>query len=260
MRKKATLVVLAHHDDEFFCSALIAREHARLQHLIVAYTSHGSVYRPGLGGVRSEETKQAFEKLKITNLTLIPVGQELDVFDGQVDQNLPRLFAHLILRLDLFDVTRVVAMAWEGGHADHDASHLLAVAIARKLQVKKDEVLEFPSYNSCHVPRPFFKVGKFAEGGSSSESNLSLGEAARCLRMILLYHSQWKSFLGLLPGITWQLMIQRQQQIRQVADYNYRHPPHGGELFYRRRFHRTFQSFLENTKAFQDSTIFQPPV
>lgn len=136
-------------------------------------------------------------------------------------------------------------MAWEGGHADHDAAHLVGVAVGRPLPL-----FEFCGYNGGNCPSPLFRVLRFIPNGVSLKTRrLSFAEGAKSALLCRYHRSQWRTWVGLFPDLFYRLVIRRQAHLRPLGVVNYHLPPHTN-VFYEKRFHLPFQTFEKETRDF----------
>jgi hypothetical protein len=240
---------LAHNDDEYFCSAHILKNLKEGNGVYVFHTTQGSSYRPGVETLRAEESRRFLVSLGVAQENIIQLGGLLGIADGSTPEHLGRLYDFIDNNWGSKAFSSVVTMAWEGGHIDHDATHILAFALACKWQVQ-DHFYEFPAYNSYRLPNPLFHVGRLIPGrGEVLQDKLTFPQAWKLFCKVTIFRSQWKSFIGLLPGTIYQLLILRQQQVRLVSEYRYFEPPHPGELFYTRRFGRKFAELKAPVEA-----------
>lgn len=246
---QTVLVLLAHNDDEFFISAHI-RGYALLGwQVYVAFTCFGSAY--GVShGVRAEESLQVLSKLGVPKERVLFIGYELGVKDGSVFHHLEALRTAFLGQMINIQVNRLVTMAWEGGHIDHDATHLLGVVLAMNWGISAN-LFEFPAYQGFGLPGPFYRVAKLIPRGTETRHRrLGFFEAFFYLSLSCYYRSQRKTFLGLLPDTIYRWMIRREQQCRRVGSWNYLVRPHEGKLFYERRFKVEFQEFTDGVRGF----------
>lgn len=187
------------------------------------------------------------------------IGQELDVFDGAAFEHLEAITAACLDRYGEASVGRIVTTAWEGGHTDHDGTHLVGAALARAW-ILGDGLWEFPIYTAAGAPRPFFRTARFFDDHDRSGCAMGWRERVRLLALARHYRSQWRSFVGLLPEACLRYMALGRQPIRRVArePETYLQPPHRGALFYERRFEVPYDDFLATTRPFIESRIMDP--
>jgi len=144
------LVLAAHPDDETIaCSGLLQRATSSL----VVFAVDGAP--PRYGFEKQFGSLQKYSEMRFREATLalgaIPSCsfQRLARQDGTwfVDQHLflelPEAFRSLCQIVREYSPDLVVSHAFEGGHIDHDACHILAVRIGKRIDVR---TLEFPLY------------------------------------------------------------------------------------------------------------------
>jgi LmbE family N-acetylglucosaminyl deacetylase len=247
-RPENVLLLLAHHDDEYFVTARLLREVAAGNSVHVVFATHGSV-RGTAASVREHESAQLFARIGIPQSRVNELGRELQILDGQAVDNLSRIRDGCLRAYQETTFSRLITLAWEGGHPDHDATHLVAQNLATRWAIP--QLFEFPVYTQAGAPSFLFRVNRFS-GKQTAPLAERVGFAER-LRLFLwfrLYPSQWRSFLGLLPEAAFRMLVQGRQQLRQVASTDYLRPPHEGRLFYEKRFSTTFDSFLTRARPF----------
>jgi hypothetical protein len=111
----------------------------------------------------------------------------------------------------------IYVTAYEGGHHDHDATYVLATAIASKCS-KSVKIIEFFLYNAINAHSPFFRVMDPATRNDIRNIPLRWSEIFINLSMILSYRSQWKTFIGLFPQILYVLIIKKKILFRSSQD------------------------------------------
>lgn len=81
---------------------------------------------------RNEESIRTLERLGIAVERMTFLDQMHDIPDGRLHELLPRVVHELELLVRTIDAPlQIILPAREGGHQDHDASHLAAIAAAR---------------------------------------------------------------------------------------------------------------------------------
>ncbi|MHB1544853.1 MAG: PIG-L deacetylase family protein [Gammaproteobacteria bacterium] len=244
------LLLLAHNDDEYFSSLHIINEVKSGNRVLVAYLTHGSIY-----GVDSEtrvaESTRVLIRLGIHPADIFLLGYENDIFDGRLSERIVDGYEILCSRIsEELRIDRMYVMAWEGGHPDHDACHMIGVAYARTRNLRQ-QLYEFPAYHAVRSRLKSSGVMKFINSNLdtlSTAPNRVNGFRALCLASS--YKSQLSTFLALLPGSATQLLLRGYQECRRVPeDRDYTQPPHNGTLLYERRFRFSFGSFTKNTQA-----------
>jgi LmbE family N-acetylglucosaminyl deacetylase len=231
------LFLFAHNDDEYFASLRIGEELQAGNRVLVAYLTHGSIYGAD-SGERVEESLTILERLGMKRADVFLLGQETDIFDLKLHERMSDAYRALSARLQAIPIGRVYLMAWEGGHPDHDASHLIGRAYARARGLER-ELYEFPAYSRLRV------MSHVGEGGEILSTATDRRRAFRTLCSAFGYRTQRLTFLALLPGSLVQLVLRGYQTYRRVPLRDYSKPPHGGRLFYERKFHIRFADVIE---------------
>src|SRR6185437_7604917 len=92
------LVLLAHNDDEFFISPLLAREIATGTRVQVVYLTHGSVYGAD-SDRRIAESRALLEELGVGPEQVWWVGRQADIFDGSLASHAERAYQAVLAAL-----------------------------------------------------------------------------------------------------------------------------------------------------------------
>ena len=237
------LVLLAHHDDEFFLAPLIQDECHAGASLAVVYLTHGSAFGADVGA-RTAESDRVLSALGVAPGCVSQLGAELGIFDGGLMDKAGLACAELAGRFPSAQFQRAYLMGWEGGHPDHDAAHLIGASWARP---GATELLEFPLYNACGLaPGRFISMRLTPRPGRVRSRTVSEAEARTWLSLSAAYPSQRQVFASLMPGIEHALFTRRSCEYRELVplpDYSQR--PHAGPLFYEQRFDLSFETFRE---------------
>ena len=190
------LWILAHPDDEILALHL-ALESANSINFVIYLTDglrSGSTYPSEL---RQREAKNAWNLISINN-TIIFFGSDNQLKDGSLSEGFKEFhFKSLIAIVSDLSFNRLITLDFEGGHQDHDATSLIANAIATELKV---EILTFPAYRSSHPHFPLYAVmkqknhnGSFAQIKRGRRIKLSL----LSLKLMSTYRSQKLTWVGL---------------------------------------------------------------
>ena len=255
----ATLVLFAHNDDEFFVAPLLRRETAAGGRVLVAYLTFGSVYGAD-PTLRITESRRALEGMGIRPEDVLLTGLDAGIFDGELTGKVEPALQTLAAATQDMAIERILVPAWEGGHPDHDACHLVGVALAQS-QRTAGTLYEYPTYNGRGLPWHFGRVMEFPDGdGDVQRSRISLWEGWWAIKCGLSYRSQRRTFVWILPGAMNKYLLARRSLLRKVpVDRDYRRPPHAGKLFYERRSSLTFQQFSESLRPFMTTHLERPP-
>ena len=227
--------VFAHQDDEIAFASRIRFCVARGDRVTCLCLTDGSFAVPA--AVRDAESHRMLASLGAGELK---IGGER-IRDGV-------LVEHLDHALELVatyagDAGEIVTLAWEGGHQDHDAAHLVAAAFAQKRGIR---CLEMPLYNGHNAIGPFFRVAHPVGGGWTSR-RISWREKFANLLLVRFYPSQRRTWLGLMPQMlmAWPRELTREADLSRAAS-----PPHSRPLLYERRFHYPYERFAAHAAEF----------
>lgn len=246
-KSNGILCVLAHQDDEVAMASSIAREAQGGRSIYCAFLTDGS----GKGddpATRNAESRKVLVRLGVPAANLLFIGTELRLPDLGLIRNLDLALAELELRTSLLDLDEILCMAWEGGHPDHDASHLISLGLARRRSLLEN-TWQFSIYNA-NRRRRFVRVMSQIEHSETRTRRLSLREGLRFGMLGFGYASQWVSWLGLTPGILWQMALRRREVARRASLEAVRRKPHEGQLLYERRYGVSYTEFRRFSDEF----------
>ena len=242
------LFLLPHPDDEFAVSAHLADAVRAGDDLLLAYLTDGGFSGQDVG-TRESESLDVLAGLGVPASAVVFLGREHGLPDGALHAHLPRARAALRDRLAAFGTPDEVYLpAWEGGHQDHDAGHLLGLSLAAPgLRLR-----QFPLYQGAGLPGPFFRVMAPLPGNGPSERRVaSLRERFRQLRICFSFPSQWKTWLGLTPFVLLHLLRDGAFHLQGVDVRRVLQPPHAGRPLYERRGFLAQEEFFRATSAFR---------
>jgi len=234
--------VFAHQDDEIAAAPRIRRAVAAGDDAACAFLTDGKN-----AAVRDAESRRALASLGVTNIAFI--GSESQIGDGTLPEHLDRALALLSARFDGAD--EVWTLAWEGGHQDHDAAQLVALAFA---QTNGARCFEVPLYTGFRRLGPFFRVCcPLADGWTSRR--LTLREVLANIALIRFFRSQRRTWLALLPGLltTWR------EHVREASAARVQSRPHAGALYYERRFRFPYSRFEALARPFIEARLRPTP-
>src|SRR5439155_15478132 len=90
-----------------------------------------------------------------------------------------------------------------GGHADHDATHVVAAMLARSLG-QLDNSFQVPFYRAADRLSPGFALfAPLAENGPIFVERVDMRLSLARITLVRRYPSQWRSMLGLGPVLLW---------------------------------------------------------
>ena len=253
-QKKIALFLFAHQDDEVAVYSVITRSLREEMRPIFLYFTSGN-FQGQDGEVRCAETIAALHEFGVDRSQIYFIGNAQNVSDGEL---------HLHLDLALSEALRIVhslqaevvalyCPAWEGGHQDHDAVNLLTRILARKLALQ-DAAWQAPFYHGQGLPGILFKVlSPLVDNGPVRKLPIPVGDRLRYVQLCSMYKSQAKSWLGLLPFIVIDYLIDGTQKLQPVSGQERLWKPHPGPMLYERRNFCKYDEFERCAREFLNS-------
>jgi hypothetical protein len=144
--------------------------------------------------------------------------------------------------------------AWEGGHRDHDAVHLIGVAFAIGAALLP-ATRQFPLYRGGPETFGFSLMNRLPQNGAVERIPIPRAARLRHLRLVLGYRTQWLVWVWLLPQLAWFYWRRGEQQTQAVSIARLRERPHPGPLLYERYGDVTHEAFCEQADGFLRSHI-----
>ena len=239
----AALLLLAHHDDEFFLAPVLQDECAAGTELRVVFLTHGSRFGAETAA-RVRESQAALASLGVDAPHILELGLRGGIFDGELMHKAGAALEALTVHLGGQRFERIYLMGWEGGHTDHDAAHVIGLAYAGCEQAAAKR-FEFPLYNCFGMEPGKFRLMRLVPGpGPILERRVTDAEIERSLRLFDSYTSQREVLAALRPGVVQVLRRRGSYRYRELtAGRDYGQPPHAGPLFYEQRFGVSFAAF-----------------
>jgi LmbE family N-acetylglucosaminyl deacetylase len=237
----ALLCVFAHQDDEYGILSRIARECRRGRRVVCAFLTDGAAYGPS--AVRDAESRSVLAHAGVAPDDVLLLGSGHGVPDGRLVEHLDRALALLEDAVSELPIAEVLTLAWEGGHQDHDAAHLVGVVIAQRRGVP---CREYPLYRGA--PYGFRVLSPLRRGGVTTR--LGWREGFDAWRLAWRYRSQRRTWLGLLGESFVRLVVLRREVIQDADPARLLQPPHARPLFYERRFRFPWERFAAAARPF----------
>lgn len=242
------LFVFAHQDDEIAAAARIAHLLRGGATVSCAFLTNGQGRRAS-SRVRDEESRRVLSRLGVDPARVHFLGSEHDLPDGALHEHLDRALELLDGRI-AEAVDELWCLSWEGGHQDHDASHLIAVALAMRRGLV-ERCFELPLYHGHRLPGPLFQtLAPLRVGRPWTGRRITIAEGLSFLALCRFYRSQRKTWLGLLPTAIARVLIQRREWTRPVDPARLQAKPHEGLLFYERRFGVSWETLEHHARGF----------
>ncbi len=222
--------VFAHQDDEVALVSRIRWELARGSRITCVCLTDGAAAVPA--ATRDAESRRVLARLGVDDFRVAPAAER--IADGALPENMEQ--ALRFVEDTVAEVDEVVTLAWEGGHQDHDAAHLVAAVFAERRGVP---CLEMPLYNGFETSFSMFRVNA-PVGDGWLERRLTRREYFGNVLLSRFYPSQRKTWMGLAPLL---LIGQPRELIRAVDLRRAYGPPHPLPLMYERRFRYPYARF-----------------
>jgi len=246
----AVLVLLAHQDDEIAFAPIIALAREQGRHVRVVYLTNGGA-RSQTPALRAAESARALVTLGVPQSEIRFLGTDLSIPDGELFRHFPAAYA--ALRHDCRGIREIgvlLTLAWEGGHPDHDAVHVLAMKLARECGAS-DRTWQVPFYRAADQGPPFFSMfAPLTCNGPVKAIPAARKSALLRIRMIRFYPSQWRALAGLGPAILWHALIGTPAKVQKVQVGRTLARPTPGPLLYERRNRISFAEFAEHANSF----------
>jgi LmbE family N-acetylglucosaminyl deacetylase len=247
------LFVLAHQDDEYGCAPQIRSIVQSGGRAVIFYLTDGST--PAFSAdVRTAESMAVLTSLGVASENVHVLGTALGIGGEELTEHIDSAYARLAEVARPFAGTgglRIYALAWEGGHPDHDAAHLAAARLARDMGIP--HIFEFALYNGYRRPGRLFRVLSFCDEqpvGDAAGPRLPLRDAIRYGMLCWRYPSQRKTWAGLFPGGFARFVVRRRSAVRAVRSDRALGRPHEGPLYYERRWGMRYEHFARLTERF----------
>ncbi len=247
---ETTLFVLAHQDDEIAFAPLLSRLKASRRPVCVVYLTDG-----GIGRVtperRNAESTRALASLGVPANEITYLGHALTVPNGLLFQRMSQVYSALEAHCGRIGALgEICTLGWEGGNMDHDAAHVIAMALA----VAHDRVhraWQVPFYRAAERGPPFFSLfAPLPDNGPVSRLELTGGESKLRSTLIRFFPSQWRSFAGLGPVILWHSLVSSVLKLQPMLLSRLWERPTAGPLLYEQRYSVSFAEFSACAAAF----------
>jgi len=256
--REQVLCLLPHQDDEFAIFAEIEAAVAAGNRVTCVYLTDGAFGGQSIER-REAESQRVLSALGVAREDVHWLGSQLGIADRALFRRV--IEATEAIRRVLVqtgDRWRILMPAWEGGHHDHDAAHLMGLLLAQGLGPSAS-AHQFSIYHGYPLPGPFFRVlSPLRENGPVLERSVPWAKRLRYLRYCLSYPSQWKTWIGLFPGVLANYIAVGTQRLQPVDPSRVQEPPHSGRVLYERRGFCTWSTFAEVTRSIREA-IASPP-
>jgi LmbE family N-acetylglucosaminyl deacetylase len=244
-----TVFLLAHQDDEFGVFFAIEEAVRRGERVVCLYLTDG-----GYGAQRTDrrcaESLAVLRSLGVDAADVHFLGVAEGYPDGGLYARLDDALAAVETALAPLGTPRALYMhAWEGGHQDHDAVHLIGATYAARsglLGVSR----QFTLYRAAENLLKLALFAPLAENGSVAGEPISGASRLRYLRHSLAYPSQWKTWVVLFPLLAHAYWTEPNQKTQGLSTARLLARPHAGVLLYERRGYLRYEDFRAAADAF----------
>jgi hypothetical protein len=229
---KIALYLFAHQDDEFGVMYRIEKEVISGTSVYCVFATTGVVTGED-SQRRNEESQKVLTTLGVNPKQILFMGEVLGIPDGKLATH-SFIFSQWLLNWlqECTSLTSVYIPAWEGGHADHDALHGVAIETISN-HCPQITLLQYPLYNSKGLKWGGFRVlTPLPENGDVIFENIPWASRWLYLRLCLSYKSQTKSWLGLFPFVLWHYLFKGWQSLQLTSQARIQERPHNGQLYY----------------------------
>ena len=133
------------------------------------------------------------------------------------------------------NLDQLIIHSWEGGHPDHDTSHVIGFKLVKKLDLL-DRTFQFPLYSGNKLYWYFFRLFDTSiTKGDILVYKIPNLKKFKYLYLISYYKSQVKTFIGLFPIYLMHIIFSKYFKLQKLSKIYYFKKPHSGELLYERR-------------------------
>ncbi len=252
------LFLFAHQDDEFGVFAAIEQAVACGQRPVCVYFTNGAA--TVAAERRDAESRAVLLRLGVAAEDMHFVGSRLGLADGSLYQHCEQAFTATAQILALLPAPQTVYLhAWEGGHQDHDAAHVISLALAQRWP--QAELRQFALYHGARLPGSLFRVlAPLAENGPVSRFSVPWPARWRHLRLCWGYPSQLKTWIALFPFVLWHALGGGAQQWQAIAHHRLQQRPHAGPLLYESRRAESWERVKTALDAFSSRHLIITPL
>jgi hypothetical protein len=253
--QNSAVFLFAHQDDEFGVYGEINRLINNGTKVIAIYLTSGSLdARPRLD--RNKESVNVLQDMGVLQENIYFCGSNLQIADGKLYQALDKTYLELLSLLESIDaISALYFLAWEGGHQDHDAVHIIGLALAKQLKIL-DKSFQFTLYTGHGLAWIFFKLfAPLPSNGKIITFKIPLHLRLKFIKYVFSYRSQVTTWLGLFPFLLWHYIFRGTQMLQPVAIARVLEAPHVARLLYERRGVMQFQQLHKTVQPFINSRL-----
>src|SRR5665213_641106 len=185
-RRPAVVFLFAHQDDEALIFPRIEQAICEGHRVICIYLTNGN-FAADRSARRDAESGRVLSRIGVDPNDIYFVGSIRGFLDGALLDHLDDALAAMSAILSpLSDIRNLYMHAWEGGHQDHDAVHLIGLTYAAKTGLI-DICRQFAAYRAAPNNLGVAIFSPLAENGAVSAEPISLTARLRYLRLNFSY-------------------------------------------------------------------------
>jgi len=263
-----SVFIFAHQDDELGVYAEIVRLIKNGTKVIALYlTSGGPDGEPRPD--RDNESLNVLKDMGVVQENIYFLGRDLHIPAGGAPhifkprsvsegmyEYLDTIYPQILNLLNpMGKITSLYFLSWEGGHPDHDATHIIGLALAKQLKIL-DHAFQFTLYTGYKLPWILFKLfSPLASNGEVITYKISWYSRLSFIKYALSYRSQLLPIVGLFPFFLFHHIVKGTQILQPVTISRILEQPHPGKLLYERRGVLAFNKFNKKVQDFIKSNI-----
>ena len=229
------LFIFSHQDDEFGVFGEISKLINNNQEVNVVYLTSGNP-KGDENKVRNAESLKVLGTLGVAKSNIYFLGQKLRIPDGCLPDFIDSAYVGVAELIHGIGVsTALYVPAWEGGHQDHDAAHLVGVVLAERHKLVEN-IYQFPMYRANEKGVPFFKLfSPLVKNGKVFRDPYTWRYRFKFIIAFLTYRSQTKTLVGLFPFYLYYQLVIGYQILQTASSDRVYEKPHLGMLLYEKR-------------------------
>jgi LmbE family N-acetylglucosaminyl deacetylase len=188
--------IFAHCDDELFCLPLLLEKNSQSTIIFLSTLKEGEISLTKsntrqLEALRANQFLRKFADVKVLFL-------KGDILDGTIHDDFDATSFNQLTRIILDEKpSELVTLSYEAGHQDHDSAELITRILSENHKLK---MRCFSGYRASAISPRFFLVLKPADPIGKISFNRILVTFV-LWRLIIIYRSQAKTWLGLAPAL-----------------------------------------------------------
>ena len=245
----SALYLLSHQDDEIgVMHVLASTARERGERAVCVYLTDGA-WEGVSSATRNSESLRVLDRLGVPRGDVHFLGERVGIGDGRLVERLePALEGLRELVHQSGPVARVVTHAWEGGHHDHDAAHILGRVLAQQLGIV-GAARQYSLYRAGRG-RTDMVFASPPPGPAIEALPVSLRQTLGYLAMLRHYRSQARVMMQLAPRLVGRLLLDRVQKLQHLPPAAALQERPAARLLYEQWGFYTYERFREHAAPF----------